>query len=259
MLIITANNQEYQCPEVLADITFEKYAKYIDLCGTMPEPLKELSKIEHELLDTEGMTEDEIDKKLSRIETLHNRLNVGLGKKQYTEFKIRIVSHFIGMDEETMKGKNGINIESLNTLFNIIHYALHIVNEGEEFIESVKLSGIEYEIANGSNMTVGEFLEAAQIEEFNIKLGKGYHETMIDLCAILLRKKGEEFSDEVFKRNRKDFAQLDMETVSRIAFFFHKKNEELLKIVTLSFLQAQVEELKAARQNALDGTLYLQA
>lgn len=259
MIIFTANNTDYECPEELKDVTFEQYVKYLDICESAPIFLLELSKLEEQLLNVDKFTDEEIDKKLSRVETLHKRLTTGQGKKEYTEFKIKVVSHFTGMSEEIMTGRNGISIDSLNELFTLIQNALEIKNEGKDLIDTLEFNGIEYTIADGSKMTLGDFLEAAQIEEFNNRLGKKQYETMIDLAAILLRRKDEEYSDAVFERNRKDFAQLDMATISKIAFFFHRKNEQLLQTATLSFLTQQVENLKAARQNALDGTLYLQA
>lgn len=259
MIVFTANNQDYNCPEELSEITFEQYAKYMDICDSAPSLLLELSDMESQLLNVDKLTDEEIEEKIKRVDTLHKRLTTGQGKKDYTEFKIRVVSHFTGLDADIMKGRNGINIDDLNTLFNVIQNALEIKNEGKEIIDTLTINGIDYNIADGGSMTLGEFLEGAQIEELNNRLGKKQYETMIDLAAILLRRTNEEYSDAVFERNRKDFANLDMATVSKIAFFFHKKNEQQLQIATLSFLQEQVENLKAARQNALDGILSLQA
>ena len=104
-------------------------------------------------------------------------------------------------------------------------------------------------------MTLGEFLEAAQVEEMNAKLGKGEYEAMVDIAAILLRKQGEEYSDELYAKNKERFKLLDMETIARIAFFFQKKSEQLLSSVLLSLASQELENLKAQRQTALAGTL----
>jgi len=254
MLIIQANGKEYQCPESLRDVTFRQYSEYLNIAATAPKLLTELSDLEVKLLNVETMTDDEIDGCIGRIDEIHNKLSTGNGKKQYTEFKIRVVGHFIGMSYGEMIGRNGINIDSLNQMYSLITNALQI-KEDNSIIESLDIHGIKYEIASGAQITLGDFLEAAQIEELNRRLDKGSHETMIDICAVLLRREGEDFSDDVFKRNKEDFAELDMETVSRIAFFLHTRNETQLKIVVLSSLTQAVENLKAARRNALDGIL----
>lgn len=258
MIIFTANGTDYNCPDELKDITFERYAKYMEISETAPSLLKELSQLDADLLNAEKLTDEELDKKLKRIDTLHNKLTTGQGKKEYIEFKMRVVSHFTGLDIETMQGRNGINIEGLNTLYSLITNALDI-RDVKEFEGSVEINGELYTIATNNNITLGEWLEAAQIEELNAKLGNAQYQAMIDICSVLLRKEGEEYSDEIYKRNKETFAKLDMQTVASIAFFFLKTSEQQLQIVTLSLLEAQVENLKAARRNALDGILSLQA
>jgi hypothetical protein len=255
MIVFTANGKEYTCPEELREINFEKYVQYMNLCETAPAELIEAAGIESDLLDADNMEESVVSEKIARLGVLKAQIATGRVKKAYTEFKMRVVELFTGLDYDTMKGRYGINIDSLDMLFGLIQNALVIKKYEKEIINSIDIDGEKYVIAEGKNQTLGEFLEAAQIEEMNAKLGKKHYDSMIDIAAILLRKEGEEFSDEVFERNKARFKELDMQTIADISFFFQKKSETLLKTVFVSLAKAEVERLKAQYQNASDGTL----
>ena len=253
MIVFTANNKEYECPNELKDINFIKYCDYMNLCNSAPKVLVDLINVEEKLLDARNMEEAELTEALKDYDRLKAAISTGKGKKEFTEFKMRVVELFTGLDYETMKGRNGINADALDQLFGIIEDALVIKNSDEKIIDAIDIDNELYYIADSNTMTLGEFLEAAQIEEMNAKMNKGSHEAMIDIAAILLRKEGEEYSDDIYERNKARFATLDMETVSRIAFFFHLKNEQRLKTVLLSLASQELEKLKALRQTALDG------
>lgn len=259
MIVFTANDKQYECPNEMSDVTFAKYCEYMNLCKSAPELLVQLSKAENELIEAEDLEDPALEGKIQEYETLKARISTGKGKKEFTEWKMRVVELFTGLDVATMSGRKGINIESLDLLFNTIENALLIKNVEKEIINSLELDGETYYIADNANMTLGEFLEAAQIEEMNNRLGKGQYESMIDIAAILLRKEGEEYSDEIYERNKAKFSTLSMDKVVNIAFFFQKKNEASLRTALLSLAKAQVANLKAQHQSVSDGTLSLQA
>lgn len=52
------------------------------------------------------------------------------------------------------------------------------------------------ELAQGSPMTFGEFIDAKQMVSQMVKLGHSQWEYMLPLCAIYLRKKGEAYTKE---------------------------------------------------------------
>ena len=255
MIVFTANNKEYKCPHELKDVTFAKYCEYMNLTKSAPDLLIELTKVEEQMLDAKDMEEAELTDVVSRYQTLSKQIETGKGKKEFTEWKMRVVEMFTGLTYDEMRGKSGINIDSLNMLYSTIENSLLIKNVDEKIIDSVDIDGEAYYIAEPSTMTLGEFLEAAQVEEMNAKLGKGEYEAMVDIAAILLRKEGEEYSDELYAKNKERFKLLDMETIARIAFFFQKKSEQLLSNVLLSLASQELENLKAQRQTALAGTL----
>jgi hypothetical protein len=259
MIVFTANGKEYTCPEELKEITFKQFVDYMNIAETAPSEVLEAAEIESELLDADTMEQDDIKQKLARLDQLKAQIITGRVKKAYTEFKMKVVELFTGLEQDVMKGRKGINIDSLDMLYGLIQNALVIKNYEKEIITDITIDGEKYVIAEGKHQTLGEFLEAAQIEEMNARLGKKQYESMIDIAAILLRKEGEEYSDFAYERNREKFMHLDMQTIADISFFFQQKSETLLKTAFVSLAKAEVERLKAEYQSVSDGTLSLQA
>lgn len=255
MIVFKANDNEYTCPNTLADITFSKYCDYMNLCKSAPKLLTDLINVEEKLLDARNMEQSELEQVLNEYDILKESISTGKGLKEYTEWKMRVVELFTGLEYDTMKGRKGISADSLDQLYAIIEDALAVKNYDEKIIDSIDIDGEAYYIADSSAMTLGEFLEAAQVEEMTAKMGKGSYEAMVDIAAILLRKEGEDYSDEIYERNKARFMTLDMQTVSRIAFFFHQKSEQRLRTALLFLANQEVVRLKALRQTVLDGTL----
>ena len=78
------------------------------------------------------------------------------------------------------------------------------------------------ELAQGSPMTFGEFIDAKQMVSQMVKLGHSQWEYMLPLCAIYLRKKGEAYSKELLyegSERQQLMRSLPMSIALQVGFF----------------------------------------
>ena len=73
-------------------------------------------------------------------------------------------------------------------------------------------------------MTVIEFMESAQFQAKMKEVSNGNVKSMIEVCAVLLKKKGEQYSSIVYNRNRQKFQDLPMSVVANVAFFLQRRS-----------------------------------
>jgi hypothetical protein len=78
------------------------------------------------------------------------------------------------------------------------------------------------EVWNGSKHKFGEFVDAKQIVKDMVELGNGKWEYMLPLCAIYLRKKGEDYKEEFLypgSERLELMKDLPMDVAMQVGFF----------------------------------------
>ncbi len=141
------------------------------------------------------------------------------------EKMFRTVAFFTNTSTEDLKQS-----EFVDTIANIYFASLAVIMEDEASLEPEK----EFvwnnetwelhppELKHGSHMTFGEFIDAKQMVQDMADLGRGKWESLLKLCAIFLRKKGEPY-DESFMYEESERMQLmrslPMDIALQVGFF----------------------------------------
>lgn len=199
---IIINDKEVVFPSSLSEFTL----------GQRIDFQKEHGDLLDKMLDSIMNMEDEFQKEIELIEFRMEKM-------------FRTFAFFTGCTVEAIKESKFIE-----DVHNIYHSCLEVLFEEEENQElqrSFIWGDAEWllespELKNGSKMKFGEFIEAKQIVKDMKDLGAGKWETMPRLCAIYLRKKGEEFNEEFLYDDSERLQlmkQLPMNITNQVGFF----------------------------------------
>ena len=107
------------------------------------------------------------------------------------------------------------------------------------------------EIKNGSKMSFGEFVDAKQMVKDMHELGKGKWESMLRLCAIFLRRKGEAFQEEFLfedSERLKLMEDLPMDIAIQVGFFLTASLNFYLN-TSQSFTNQESKEVASTQRN----------
>jgi hypothetical protein len=144
-------------------------------------------------------------------------------------FMAATVAHFTRVPLPRILGRDGeaMQVKVLQFLFEKISMAT-APRAQYEYKQAYIVQGEAYELPakHMANATVIEFAEAAQFQANAERLKNGHITSLIDVCAVLLRKPGEAYSDEVYQRNRETFKALTLAQGLEIAFFLMKSSEQ---------------------------------
>ena len=157
-------------------------------------------------------------------------------------FVAHTVSHFTKVPLNVLfgTGEQVMDIKSLEYLYRKVQTA--ITPRGKyEYKQAYIIKGDAYELPDKlmTNSTVIEFAEAAQFQANAEKMRNGHLTSLIDVCAVLLRKPGEAYSDAVYQRNRETFKEMTLAQALEIAFFLMKQSERYATdFLTSTALQA---------------------
>ena len=66
----------------------------------------------------------------------------------------------------------------------------------------------------------------------------------MNVCSVILRKEDEEYSEEVYERNRKRFKTLPLQTLYEVGFFLKTLSLNYVLGLNLSLLRRAVQELQ---------------
>lgn len=157
-------------------------------------------------------------------------------------FMASTVAHFTKLSLNTILGKDGkgMHVKSLEYLYKKIQRAI-TPREEYEYKQLYIVKGEVYQLPDKlmTNSTVIEFAEAAQFQANAEKMRHGSLISLIDVCAVLLRKPDEAYSDAVYQRNRETFKTLTLAQGMEIAFFLMKQSERYASdFLTSTALQA---------------------
>lgn len=78
-----------------------------------------------------------------------------------------------------------------------------------------------------SGNTFQDYIEATQIEMNIEKMTNGIYDILPQQMAILCRKAGEEYDEDVIEKKTEEFRRLKMDTVMEFAFFLTKQSQAL--------------------------------
>jgi|GEM_PF-2120377 len=196
------NEKEVVIPSSLSEITLGQRIAYQEQYGN------ELDKMAASII---GM-EDGVEKEL---ESMHFHF----------EKMFRTFAFFAGTTVEAIKESKFID-----EVASIYHASLAVLFEEEQSLElktefvwrNEKWVLATPEIKNGSSMKFGEFIDAKQLIKDMIELGKGKWEYMLPICAIYLRRPGEEYNEEFLYEGSERLElmkSLPMDIVLQIGFF----------------------------------------
>ena len=233
MIVFTLNGAKYTHPETCEDVTIQQVIEfYRDVYPTRPEVMRELT----DLLSKEPLDEGRI----GAIEVILNH-TVWISTRLYP-YMCRVVKHFCGVDGVTLGQTSPAHLEYL------YHHCIGAMrNPGEvQYKQLYLIDGEVYKLPTKlmSQSTLQEFAEAAQYEENAEQIKDGNWEGLLNVCSVILRKENEEYSEEVYNRNRKRFKTLPLQTLYEVGFFLRQLSLNYVLGLNLSLLKRAVQELQ---------------
>jgi hypothetical protein len=231
MTVFKLDNQTYSFPETCEDVTiWQVITFYQSIYLTRPKLMIALA---------EATKEDPINEE--RVSVIEKKMQskVWISNQLYPYF-CRVVNHFCAVPFEVLKQTTPSHLEYL---YQKCINALEMPD-----VECKKLyliDGEVYELPDKlmSQSTLQEFAESAQYEENASEIQNGNWEGMLNVCSVILRKQGEEYSDEVYERNRERFRTLPLKTLCEVAFFLRQLSLSFVLDLNLSLMEQTVTEL----------------
>jgi hypothetical protein len=234
MIVFTLNGTKYTHPEDCQDVTVQQVIEfYRDVYPTRPALILEL---------TEAVNEEPINE--NRVAAIEKKMQskVWISAHLYP-YMCRVVKHFCGVDGITLGQTSPAHLEYL------YHHCIGAMrNPGDvQYKQLYLIDGEVYKLPTKlmSQSTLQEFAEAAQYEENAEQIKDGNWEGLLNVCSVILRKENEEYSEEVYNRNRDRFRTLPLQTLYEVGFFLKTLSLNYVLGLNLSLLKRAVQELQA--------------
>ena len=235
MIVFKLNNQQYTNPETCEDVTIQQVIEfYRDVHPTRPALMLEM---------LEAVSEEPINEK--RVAAIEKKMQskVWISNQLYPYF-VRVVHHFCRVPMEVL-GDKKMNPAHLEYLY---HHCIGAMrNPGEvQYKQLYLIDGEVYKLPTKlmSQSTLQEFAEAAQYEENAELIKDGNWEGLLNVCSVILRKENEEYSEEVYERNRARFKTLPLQTLYEVGFFLKTLSLNYVLGLNLSLLKRAVQEIQ---------------
>ena len=218
MLVFSAGEHEFTVPEEWSEITLEKYAVFIDAVNKLQKKLKE---------------DDNEDIGFYQIVL------------EYREYFNKLFQTFTGIEPTII---DRIKADNIYTTY---MYIMNFLKEPEyNKIDSftfkkkkyylpkskVDYFGNEIEMAQAS---FGEVVEAMQIQEMDKSFQENNFKVLPYQIAMLCRRKGEDYNDQIVKERAEVFKELPMDVVWQVAFFLIRQKQKSLKRLLQSLEEAR--------------------
>lgn len=233
MTVFTLNNTRYTYPETCEDVTIQQVIEfYRDVYTTRPALMLEL---------TEAVSENPINEK--RVQSIEKKMQskVWISTHLYPYF-MRVVHHFCRVPEDALSQTSPDHLEFL------YHHCIGSMrNPGDlQYKQLYLIDGEVYKLPSKlmSQSTLQEFAEAAQYEENAELIKDGNFEGLLNVCSVILRKENEEYSEDVYERNRARFKTLTLQTLYEVGFFLKTLSVNYVLGLNLSLLKRAVVELE---------------
>ena len=218
MLVFSAGEHEFTVPEEWSEITLEKYAVFIDAVNELQKKLKE---------------DDNEDIGFYQIVL------------EYREYFNKLFQTFTGIEPTII---DRIKADNIYTTY---MYIMNFLKEPEyNKIDSftfkrkkyylpkskVDYFGNEIEMAEASFC---EVVEAMQVQEMDKSFQENNFKVLPYQIAMLCRRKGEDYNDQIVKERAEVFKELPMDVVWQVAFFLIKQKQKSLKHLLQSLEEAR--------------------
>jgi hypothetical protein len=191
---------------------------------------------------SEAVSEEPVNEKRVALIEKNMQSKVWLSKSLYP-YMCKVVHHFCRAPVDALSKTAPDHLEYL------YHHCIGAMrNPGEvQYKQLYLIDGEVYKLPTKlmSQSTLQEFAEAAQYEE-NAQLVKdGNWEGLLNVCSVILRKEDEEYSEDVYERNRARFKTLPLQTLYEVGFFLKTLSLNYVLGLNLSLLKRAVQELQA--------------
>lgn len=222
---ILVNNQEIVIPSSVSEITLKQK---IDFLNTHGKDLEEMAK---SIMAMPDGYEKELETTQFHFEQM-----------------FKTMSFFTGISEDVLKESEFI--DKIAGIYYSSLAQLHVDEEEillqNEFTWREELWEIAHpELKHGDRMTFGELIDAKQIIQDMVELGKNRWECMLPLCTIFLRRKGEAY-DKSFLYEGSDrlklMESLPLDIAIQVGFFLISS----LNLSITTFQSSPLQELKEA-------------
>jgi hypothetical protein len=239
----------YKYPTDPEDITFSEFTGYLDkVYSKAPQIIKDIDK---------AVDEGDSEKAQELAASIDDEV---LAKQMYPYFA-RVVSYFTKVSYSVLVGMDGqgINVQQLEGLYYQILRALTPPPADQyEYQKEFDFLGNVWVIPDRlmAHASVIEFAEAAQFQASMKEVENGQFRALIDVCAVLLRKKGEAYSDNIYKRNKRLFQDLPLSVVWQVAFFLMRQSMKLsnnFRIYTAALGLSRLKRELSNLQTTTDG------
>ena len=128
--------------------------------------------------------------------------------------------------------------------------AMTVINAMSIFQDKYKYKGKDrfeldgetyfFPLENMLDNTFGDYIEATQLEMNIEQLSNGHYDVLPQQMAILCRKEGEVYDDDLIEEKTEKFKTLKMDTVMEFSFFLTKRSQQLVN--TLEMCSEEKEE-----------------
>jgi hypothetical protein len=252
--LTTDNGQSFEYPESLRDVTLKQYLEYLEFIeSTKPKVLKDIDtaniKIAEaiELKDNKGLelARKELDDATETIDDI-------IQYQQIFPYYARVISFFSGLSVPFILGQDGgegMRVDHLTGLY--VHTTKMFNHLPEvEYSNVLEVNGEVWYLPEKfmNDSTVIEFAEAAQFQANLSKVENGEWKALAKMMCVLVRKKDEQYSDKLLKREEL-FLSWNLLDCWRVAFFLLRRIETL-RLSFLTFTSAQT--LMQLRQELID-------
>lgn len=243
---IPEDKTKYSYPTEPEDVTLGKFVEYMDaVYSKAPQLIKDIDAA----IDSGDQ---------EKVHELTGTIDNDLLAKEFYPYFARVVSFFSSVPYTVLIGLEGqgMNVKQLEALYNIIIHAL--APPPYVYEKTFQFKGETWLIPDRlmEHATVIEFAEAAQFQASMEQVENGHIKALIDVCAVLIRKEGETYSENIYKRNKKLFEELSLSVVWQIAFFLMNRSRKLgrdFQIYTAALTLGQLKRALKTSQKISDG------
>ena len=167
-------------------------------------------------------------------------------------YMAKVVNYFTGIPLDACYGKvaESLELKYLTFMFTKILNAISVPEE-LKYKQIYDFNGTLYYLPDKlmAKSTLLEFAEAAQFDKGRKAIANNDAQGLLPVIAVLLRKKDEAYSDEVFQRNCIDFLKLPLQVGFEIGFFLTKLSERYTNDLQTSMLKKAMESMPPLQSN----------
>jgi hypothetical protein len=161
-------------------------------------------------------------------------------------YMAKVVNYFTGIPLDACFGKVADSLE-LKYLVYIYTKIMNAINTPTEtkYKQLYDFNGKVYTLPERlmEKSTLLEFTMAAQYDKAMNQVRNGDPEGLLNIMAVLLKPLGEDYSDELFEKNKVDFLQMSLQTSYEVAFFLTKLSERYMVGLQTSMLEKAMANL----------------